>query len=233
MRPVDAALTGRLALCHHKAMSNQLIAFIGVCILITLVPGLDTALVTRNVVARGRRAGIVTALGTSSGLFVHAVAVALGVSAILARSATAFEVVKLCGAAYLGVLGLLALRASFRRPAGVEGTPPQHTPASARLPRLTHPYLQGLLTNLTNPKAVIFFLTFLPQFLGAGSAVVPRALALAVIPVALTLVWLSVYAALIGYIAAILRRPAVRRWQERVLGLVFIGFGLRLAIERL
>src|SRR5690349_23648885 len=100
--------------CHYWPMSGQLLAFIGVCVLITLVPGLDTALVTRNVVARGRRAGILTALGTSSGLFIHAVAVALGVSAVLMRSATAFEAVKLCGAAYLGVLGVLALRASFR-----------------------------------------------------------------------------------------------------------------------
>jgi len=214
-------------------MTNQFLAFVGVCILITLVPGLDTALVTRNVVARGRRAGVVTALGTSSGLFIHAVAVALGVSALLARSSVAFEVVKLCGAAYLGLLGLLAVRASFRRP--VE-TMPDHAhavPASPRLPRLTHPYLQGLLTNVTNPKAIVFFLTFLPQFLGTGPGAVPKALALAIIPVALSLTWLTLYAVLLGRMAAILRRPAVQRWQERVLGIVFIGFGARLAAEHL
>jgi len=215
-------------------MTNQLLAFVGVCILITLVPGLDTALVTRNVVARGRRAGVVTALGTSSGLFIHAVAVALGVSALLARSSAAFEVVKLCGAAYLGLLGLLALRASFRRP--VEAKPAHECARRAetpRLPRLTHPYLQGLLTNVTNPKAIVFFLTFLPQFLGTGPGAVPKALALALIPVALSLAWLTLYAALLGRMAAILRRPAVQRWQERVLGLVFIGFGARLVAEHL
>lgn len=211
-------------------MSNQLLAFVGVCILITLIPGLDTALVTRNVVTRGRRAGILTALGTSSGLFIHAAAVAFGVSAILMRSAAAFEAIKLCGAAYLGVLGLLALRASFRRT-----VQPDHQldlPLSKRL-RLTHPYLQGLLTNVTNPKAIAFFLTFLPQFLGTGHGVLPRALALAVIPVALSLAWLTLYTMLIGRIAAVLRRPAVQRWQERILGVVFIGFGVRLAAERL
>src|SRR5437763_12345635 len=96
-------------------MSSHLLAFTGVVVLITLVPGIDTALVTRNVVARGRRAGIITALGTSTGLCIHVVAVALGVSVILLRSAEMFTVVKLVGAAYLTVLGLLSLRASFRR----------------------------------------------------------------------------------------------------------------------
>jgi len=214
-------------------MTNQLLAFVGVCILITLVPGLDTALVTRNVVAREWRAGIMTGLGTSSGLFIHAVAVALGVSAILLRSAVAFEAVKLCGAAYLGVLGFLALRASFRREPDADDAPAQDESASATRPRLTHPYLQGLLTNVTNPKEIAFFLTFLPQFLGTGQGAVPKALALAVIPVALSLAWLTLYAVLIGRIAAVLRRPAVRRWQERLLGVVFLGFGVRLAAERL
>lgn len=210
-------------------MNSQLLAFVGVCILITLVPGLDTAMVTRNVVTRGRRAGIMTAAGTATGLFVHASAVALGVSAILLRSALAFDALKLCGAVYLTVLGLLALRASWRK-----GTPAQslaHVSETRRVPRLTNPYLQGLLTNVTNPKAAVFFLTFLPQFLTGGEAVVPRALALAVIPVALTLVWLSLYAVLLGRFAAFLRRPTVQRYQERLMGVVFIGFGLRLAVE--
>lgn len=106
---------------------------------------------------------------------------------------------------------------------------------AAALPRLTHPYLQGLLTNVTNPKAIVFFLTFLPQFLGPGPGAVPKALALAlaIIPVALSLTWLTLYAALLGRIAGFLRRPVVQRWQERVLGVVFIGFGVRLAAERL
>ena len=212
-------------------MTSQLLAFVGVCVLITLVPGLDTALVTRNVILRGRRAGIVTALGTSSGLFVHAMAVALGVSTILMRSATAFEAIKLAGAAYLGLLGLLALRASLRRTGSAGDPAPQA--GAPRFPRLTHPYLQGLLTNVTNPKAIAFFLTFLPQFLGTGPGAVSKALALAVIPVALSLLWLTLYATFIGRIAATLRRPAVQRWQERLLGVVFIGFGVRLAVERL
>ncbi len=215
-------------------MTNQLLAFVGVRILITLVSGLDTALVTRNVAARGRRAGIMTALGTSSGLFIHAGAVALGVSAILLRSAAAFEAVKLCGAAYLGLLGVLALRTSFRQQPEIDADPgPGQEPEPATRPRLTHPYLRGLLTNVTNPKAIAFLLTFLPQFLGTRQGAVPKALALAVIPVALSLAWLTLYAVLIGRIAALQRRTAGRRCQERLLGVVFIGFGMRLAAERL
>jgi threonine/homoserine/homoserine lactone efflux protein len=214
-------------------MNGGFLAFVWVSLLITLVPGLDTALVTRNVVARGRRAGMLTALGTSSGLCFHAVAVALGVSAILLRSATAFEAIKLCGAAYLGVLGILALRGSFRRNPTPDGDTAPRAHGHVKTTRLTHPYPQGLITNVTNPKAFAFFLTFLPQFLGSGQGVVLKALALAMIPVALNLAWLSIYAMLIGRIADFLRRPAVRRWQDRLLGAVFIGFGVRLATERI
>jgi threonine/homoserine/homoserine lactone efflux protein len=214
-------------------MDGNVLAFVWVSLLITLVPGLDTALITRNVVARGRRAGMQTALGTSSGLCIHAVAVALGVSAILLRSATAFEAIKLCGAVYLCLLGLLAVRGSFRHHDTEDDPATTREPTDGKPPRLTHPYLQGLITNVTNPKAFVFFLTFLPQFLGSGQGVVLKALALAMIPVALNLAWLSIYAVLIGRIAAFLRRPIVRRWQDRLLGVVFIGFGVRLATERI
>jgi threonine/homoserine/homoserine lactone efflux protein len=214
-------------------MDANILAFVWVSLLITLVPGLDTALITRNVVERGRRAGMQTALGTSSGLCVHAVAVALGVSAVLLRSATAFEIIKLCGAVYLCVLGLLALRGSFRRQDAEQAPPTARESIEGRQSRIAHPYVQGLITNVTNPKAFVFFLTFLPQFLGSGQGVVFKALALAMIPVALNLAWLSIYAVLIGRIAAFLRRPAVRRWQDRLLGIVFISFGVRLATERI
>jgi threonine/homoserine/homoserine lactone efflux protein len=212
-------------------MGSHLLAFTGVVVLITLVPGIDTALVTRNVVARGRRAGIITALGTSTGLCIHVVAVALGVSIILLRSAEVFTVVKLVGAAYLTVLGLLSLHASFRRDGHLYAEPVQLV-RGRRLPGLTNPYMQGLLTNLTNPKAPLFFLTVLPQFVTAGSPLVPQLLTLTAIPVALTISWLSLYATLVGRIAAFLRRPTVRRGQDCALGVIFVGFGVRLALER-
>jgi threonine/homoserine/homoserine lactone efflux protein len=210
-------------------MSSQLLAFVGVCILITVTPGIDTALVTRNVVARGRWAGIETSLGTSCGLCVHAVAVALGVSTILLYSATLFTALKLAGAVYLGILGVLAVRGAWR--AAPETS--SDAPVSRRdLAPLTRPYIQGLLTDLTNPKAVLFFLTFLPQFLTPSGNAVLTALSLAAIPVALNLVWLGLYSCAVGRMAPLLRRPAIRRMQEGLLGAVFIGFGIRLAFER-
>jgi threonine/homoserine/homoserine lactone efflux protein len=208
-------------------MSSQLLAYVGVVLLITVTPGIDTALVTRNVVARGRWAGIETSLGTSCGLCVHAVAVALGVSTILLYSATLFTALKLAGAVYLGILGILAVRSAWRGDVklGVPTSRPDFAP-------FTRPYVQGLVTDLTNPKAVLFFLTFLPQFLTPGGNAVLTALSLAAIPVALNLVWLGLYSVAVGRIASVLRRPAVRRAQEGLLGAVFIGFGVRLAFEQ-
>jgi threonine/homoserine/homoserine lactone efflux protein len=212
-------------------MSSQLLAYVGVCLLITVTPGIDTALVTRNVVARGRWAGIETSLGTSCGLCVHAVAVALGVSTIVLYSATLFTALKLGGAVYLGILGILALRGAWRGDA--KSDVPGGSPTWRRdLAPLTRPYVQGLMTDLTNPKAVLFFLTFLPQFLVPGGNAVLTALSLAAIPVALNLVWLGFYSVAVGRIASVLRRLAVRRVQEGLLGAVFIGFGVRLAFEQ-
>ncbi|HEX6676273.1 MAG TPA: LysE family translocator [Actinomycetes bacterium] len=219
-------------------MSGRLLGFVGVCVLLTFVPGVDTAMVTRSVLARGTRAGVRTALGAASGLFVHAAAVALGISVLLARSATAFEALKLCGACYLVVLGILELRGSIgsgRQPGDErEPEPPGPAPGRARRARVG-PFAQGLLANLTNPKAALLFLTLLPQFLPPSSTgrALPLALALATIPATCSFTGLSLYALGIGRLRPLLRRPRVRRLQDRVLGVVFIGLGARLAAERI
>jgi threonine/homoserine/homoserine lactone efflux protein len=208
-------------------MTDRLLGFAGVCVLLTFVPGVDTAMVTRSALARGPRAGVQTALGAASGLFVHAAAVALGVSALLARSAAGFEVLRLCGACYLVVLGVLTLRRAGRG----------HDPDGGelgRLPRLG-PFAQGLLTNLTNPKAALLFLTLLPQFLSpswSSGRALPLALALATIPATCSFTGLSLYALGLGRLRPLLRRPRVRRVQDRVLGGVLIALGARLAAER-
>ena len=207
-------------------MTDRLLGFAGVCVLLTFVPGVDTAMVTRSALARGTRAGVHTALGAASGLFVHAAAVALGVSALLARSAAGFEVLRLCGACYLVVLGVLTLRGAGRGRDPDDGEP-------GRRPRLG-PFAQGLLTNLTNPKAALLFLTLLPQFLSSSSSgrALPLALALATIPATCSFTGLSIYALGLGRLRPLLQRPRVRRLQERVVGGVLVGLGARLAAER-
>jgi threonine/homoserine/homoserine lactone efflux protein len=230
--------------CETARMSGRLVGFVGVCVLLTFVPGVDTAMVTRSVLARGTRAGVHTTLGAASGLFVHAAAVALGVSVLLARSAAAFEALKLCGACYLVVLGVLALR-NGRRPA--HGAGHEHAPGTERVPepggpapwrsRRTRlgPFAQGLLANLTNPKAALLFLTLLPQFLPPSSTgrALPLAMALATIPATCSFTGLSLYALGIGRLRPLLRRPRIRRLQDRIIGVVFIGLGARLAAERI
>jgi threonine/homoserine/homoserine lactone efflux protein len=208
-------------------MTDRLLGFAGVCVLLTFVPGVDTAVVTRSALARGTRAGVRTALGAASGLFVHAAAVALGVSALLARSAAGFELLRLCGACYLVVLGALTLRRAGQA----------HDPQDAelrRLPRLG-PFAQGLLTNLTNPKAALLFLTLLPQFLSpswSSGRALPLALALATIPATCSFTGLGLYALGLGRLRPLLQRPGVRRLQDRILGGVLIALGARLAAER-
>jgi threonine/homoserine/homoserine lactone efflux protein len=224
--------------CDTAPMSGRLLGFVGVCVLLTFVPGVDTAMVTRSVLARGTRAGVRTSLGAASGLFVHAAAVALGVSVLLARSAAAFEALKLAGACYLVILGVLELRGSMgsghHQGDERDPEPPGPAPGRARRGRFG-PFAQGLLANLTNPKAALLFLTLLPQFLPPSSTgrALPLALALAMIPATCSFTGLSLYALGVGRLRPLLRRPRVRRLQDRVIGVVFIGLGARLAAERI
>lgn len=180
------------------------------------------ALVAKITLERGRYAALLATLGICSGLFVHATASALGLSVILATSAEAFTLLKLVGAAYLAYLGVQALRSSF----GHETFEP---PATRRA---TTPFLQGLLSNVLNPKVAIFYLTFMPQFMSPGDNVLTRSLAFAVAHSVMGIGWLTAYAYVLSRIGALLGRAGVRRWLERVTGGVLIALGARLALER-
>lgn len=209
-------------------IDGELLSFLVVATVLTVMPGADMALVARNVLAYGRRAGYVTSLGISAGLIVHAVASALGLSAILMTSATLFSAVKLMGAAYLVALGVLSLRRAFL-PSTVttlDGDGPAG-PSS-----VGHALVQGLLSNLLNPKVALFYLTLLPQFIRPGDPVLARSLLLASIHVVVGLAWLFVYAYFLGRLSATLRRPRVRRVLEGVTGALLMAFGARLAWDR-
>jgi threonine/homoserine/homoserine lactone efflux protein len=145
----------------------RFLAGIAVLALLTISPGADMALVAKITLERGRRAALWASVGICSGTLVHATASALGLSVILATSAEAFTVVKLVGAAYLAYLGVRSLRDSFRPPAA---------DPRARPRRGATPYLQGLLTNVLNPKVAVFYLTFLPQFIDPSGNVLGQSL---------------------------------------------------------
>ena len=206
----------------------RLFAFVGVAALLTILPGADMALVTRNVLALGRCPTMLTIFGIGAGCVIHATASALGISAILATSATAYNVVKTVGAAYLVWIGIRSIKTA--QPASktpVRGQTPKQDEEGAR-----GAFLQGFLTNLLNPKVAIFYLTFLPQFISPGEPVLARSLMLASIHIAMGLIWLTAYAWFIDRLGAVLTRPAVKAWLERVTGGLLIALGARLAWER-
>jgi threonine/homoserine/homoserine lactone efflux protein len=208
-------------------MNAQLFAFIGVAALLTITPGADMALVTRVALTRGRSMALKTIAGICSGLMVHATASAVGLSAILLRSARAFDTVKLIGAVYLLFLGVQAVRESRR--SDEELARHLEAPATRGIAVLNHPYAMGLLSNVLNPKVALFYLTFLPQFLSPGDPILAKSLLLAGIHATLGVIWLVAYATLIVRLRATFTRPTFRRWMERTVGAVLIGFGARLA----
>ena len=215
-------------------MDPQLLAFIGVAAALTVLPGSDMALVLRSVVASGRRAGWVTALGVCSGLTIHAAAAALGVSALLAASATAFSVLKLVGGAYLVFLGARMIVGTWRKGAeeGLGQAAPRVPPRSLSGSGDLAAFATGFVTNVLNPKVAVFYLTVLPQFVSPGDPVLRTCLLLGGIHIAMGLVWLSAYVWLLGRIAGVLTRPRVRHAVERVTGGLLVGLGLRLAWAR-
>jgi RhtB (resistance to homoserine/threonine) family protein len=207
------------------SVDPRLYAFIGVAAMLTILPGADMALVTRNVLALGRRRAMFTTLGICCGCVIHATASALGLSAILATSATAFDIVKTIGAAYLVWLGVQSIRDAGRPVALPRKTSNAQTSALG-------PFLQGFLTNVLNPKVAIFYLTFLPQFIGPGEPMFRRSLFLAGIHITMGFIWLTAYSWFIDRLGAVLTRPAVKAWLERVTGGLLIGLGFRLAWAR-
>ena len=205
-------------------MVQHVLAFAVLVALLTLTPGADTALVTGATLRHGRRAAFFTTLGVSGGLFVHAAASAVGLSLLLARSAEAYALLKLAGAAYLCWLGAKALWDARKRREAVD--------AGAREPmRDGAAFRRGILTNVLNPKVAVFYLTFLPQFIEPGDPVLVVSLALAAIHVALGVVWLSTCAWLLDRAGRAVATPRFQQWTQRVTGAVLVAFGVRLALS--
>jgi len=196
-------------------------------LLLSITPGPDTAYIVGRSLAQGRMAGLMSALGISAGCCVHSLAASLGLTALLAASANAFLIVKWAGAIYLTYLGLRMLFVARRTPSVARAASPQGEGRSAR--RL---FVEGFLTDVLNPKMALFFLAFFPQFV-ASSASHRTAGFLILSAVFVSL--MTVLNCLTAWLAASLVRqvhaaPALRAWLERVVGVAFVGMGVRLAL---
>jgi threonine/homoserine/homoserine lactone efflux protein len=211
---------------------HHLLFFIAAGLLLNLTPGPDVLYIVTNALRSGARAGVVAALGITAGCFVHIFAAAVGVSALMAASATAFTVLKWAGAAYLVYVGLRMLLA--KAPAAGEAAAMNLAAGDSRAsasPVLKAIFFQGFWTNALNPKVALFFLAFVPQFITPDMTNKPLAFLLLGLLFNFNALWVNCgWALAAAWLAR--RLGAVQRgmhWLERGAGLMFIGFGLKLA----
>jgi threonine/homoserine/homoserine lactone efflux protein len=203
---------------------QALSAYVVAAGLLTLTPGLDTALILRTAAVEGPKRAAFAALGINIGCLIWGAAVALGLGALLAASTLAFNVLKWIGAAYLVWLGLNLLLKPRERFEVTDG---------AKLGGGDLAWMRrGFLTNLLNPKVGVFYVSFLPQFLPTGVQAAPFIFLLAVIHVVIGSCWSATLIMATRPIAGVLQRAAVVRWLDRITGGVFVAFGVRLALER-
>jgi len=203
----------------------QLMAFAGVSLLLAVTPGPDMAVVTKNALAHGRRGVVLTTSGIGLALVVWVSATAIGLSALLRTSGGVLFALKLVGACYLAYLGIRALLDSRQRPADLLAGVPAAAGAGSV-------FRQGFLSAISNPKLGVFFVTFLPQFVLPGQPVLARLLELGVTFAVIGWIWMNVYGIFVTRLRDVITTPRVRQWMQRVTGVVLLGFGARLALER-
>lgn len=205
--------------------THDLVLFVISGLLLNIAPGPDTFLIVARSTAQGWRAGVAAALGIGTGTFVHVFAAAFGMSAILATSAAAFTVVKIAGAAYLLYLGATLLWAKKKGRADA-------SPRVASLP-LRKIYFQGFFTNVLNPKVALFFLAFVPQFINADAP--SKALAFVFLGTLFNfngMLWAFFLAVSAAAVSRRLKTSAaLAAWGNRLIGTLFIGLGIRLALS--
>ena len=206
-------------------IDSTLLAFAGVSLLLAVTPGPDMAVVTKNALAHGRRGVVLTTSGIALALIVWVAATAVGLSALLRTSGEVLLALKIVGAAYLAYLGIKTLLESRTRPGDLLAGTPAAAPAHAV-------FRQGFLSAISNPKLGVFFVTFLPQFVLPGQQVLARLLVLGVTFAVIGWLWMNVYGLFVTRLREVITAPRVRQWMQRITGVVLLGFGARLALER-
>ncbi len=208
-------------------VTSAILAFSLAAALLTITPGLDTALVLRTAAVEGPRQAMLAGCGIVAGVLAWGLAAAVGLGALLAVSETAYAALRLAGAAYLVWLGIGMIRSALR---------PRATPAEAPAAKTAGAgrawFWRGLATNLLNPKVGVFYVSFLPQFIPAGAPVVAMSVGLAAIHAAMGVAWFAALILATRPLSGLLKRPPVTRGLEGVTGTVLVAFGLKLALER-
>ncbi|SEN62712.1 Threonine/homoserine/homoserine lactone efflux protein [Pseudomonas sp. ok272] len=204
------------------SITDNLLAFTFAATLLTLTPGLDTALILRTATVEGRRQAFHAALGINAGCLLWGAAIAFGLGALIAVSELAFNLLKYCGAAYLCWLGLNMLV----RPR--QALSPVETDSRAG----TNWFFKGMLGNVLNPKVGVFYVSFLPQFIPQGQPLVVWTFGLVSIHVVIGLIWSTVLIGATQSLAGVLRRGPVIQWLDRTTGLIFVLFAARLALSK-
>ncbi len=200
---------------------SLLVAFLAAATILTITPGVDTAMVLRSATVEGRRSAVLASFGIGLGCLIWGAAVSLGLGALLHASELAYTIVKLAGAAYLLWLGVQLLLKPRTAMGDASGQ------VAARNGR--DAFWRGLLTNLLNPKIGVFYITFLPLFVPKGAGVAGYSFFLACLHVLLTFAWFAALIAATVPLGRLLRRPKAVTVMDRLTGVVFVGFALKLA----
>ncbi|TDD71519.1 LysE family translocator [Actinomadura rubrisoli] len=212
-------------------MITAALTFAGVAMLINMTPGLDTLLVLRTSISDGRTGGLAAALGILTGCLAWGLATAVGLTAVLTASHLAYDTLRICGAAYLAWLGLSALWRAWRKPM------PDEAPAVER-PTVPDPrgqwaaFRAGLGTNLLNPKAGVFYMSLLPQFMPDDAPVFGTTMLFTAIDLIELALWYWLVSGAASALGERIKRPGFRRRMEQITGVAFLGFATNLLVER-
>ena len=203
---------------------SDIFTFSMVASLLVMSPGPNGVLIAKTVPTSGRAAGFANVAGFVAAFYVHGAMAILGISVILVQSATAFTVVKYLGAAYLFWIGIKALVAAYKGVGAAEGVAP-----AKRQRTLRNAFVEGFITNALNPKVSMFYLAAFPQFITVGETSATASFMLVFIHSLINGVWFGAMVLLFSTLSAVAQKGAFQRWLKGVTGVVFIGFGVKLA----
>ncbi len=208
--------------------THLLITYLIAITVLSITPGLDTMLVIRNTARGGWRDGVTSSFGICSGLFIHASVSAVGISVILLQTAWAFSALKMAGACYIVWLGIGSLRKVFQE---------KPAPLAGELSTVQQPYQvgrslrEGLLSNVLNPKTVVFYMAFLPQFINPQHSALIQSLILAGLHFVIAMIWQSILALLVNQAKNRMFRPKVGRIFDGLTGTILVSLGVKLALD--